>query len=188
MQVAPRNTVRSSRQDHNQGQPSGMLLEPHVSHVAFSNDGSVMATVDVRPNAGSLGSDEQTLRFWDQTEAGSSLASSQDQPLYSVNTYLDDPHRFVCLTQHQMLHPPGSCILRSMMLHHQLTGIFHAAMETAAAAAEGQVSTLAVFRQLYTTPCMSQPLTLPAKCCGCFACGDCATIGSLSRDHSAGTT
>lgn len=98
MQVAPRNTIRVSQQDHLQGKLSGMRLEPHVSHVTFSNDGSVMATVDVRPNAGSLGSDEQSLRFWDWTEAGNSLASPQEAPMYSMNTYLDDPHRYVLLT------------------------------------------------------------------------------------------
>ncbi|KAL3140577.1 hypothetical protein ABBQ32_005152 [Trebouxia sp. C0010 RCD-2024] len=95
LQVAPRNTIRVSQQ---QGELSGMRLEPHVSHVAFSNDGLVMATVDVRPNAGSLGSDEQTLRFWDWTEAGNSLASPQDAPMYSMNTYLDDPHRGGCVS------------------------------------------------------------------------------------------
>ena len=52
-----------------------------------------MATVDVRPNAGSLGSDDQSLRFWDRREGGVQLDSNQEQPFYSTNTYLDDPHR-----------------------------------------------------------------------------------------------
>lgn len=74
-----------------------MPLEPHVSHVAFSSDGLVMATVDVRPNAGSLGSDEQSLRFWDRSEVGVTLGSSQEQAIYSMNTFLDDPHRYLAL-------------------------------------------------------------------------------------------
>ena len=100
MQVAPRNTVSLTRQDHAlQGGMYGMPLEPHVSHVAFSSDGLVMATVDVRPNAGSLGSDEQSLRFWDRRLGGVTLGSTQEQPMYSMNTYLDDPHRYLALTQ-----------------------------------------------------------------------------------------
>lgn len=94
-QVAPRNTVRVHQQDHLQGGLSGTLLEPHVSHVTFSSDGLVMATVDVRPNAGCLGNNEQTLRFWDRVEAGNRLLSGQEQPMYRMNTYLDDPHRCV---------------------------------------------------------------------------------------------
>jgi len=76
-----------------QGGVYGIPLEPHVSHLAFSHEGSVMATVDVRPNAGSLGSDDQSLRFWDRREGGVQLDSNQEQPFYSTNTYLDDPHR-----------------------------------------------------------------------------------------------
>jgi len=93
-QVAARNTVSLTQQDHElQGGVYGIPLEPHVSHVAFSHEGSVMATVDVRPNAGSLGSDEQSLRFWDRREAGVQVNANQEQPFYSTNTYLDDPHR-----------------------------------------------------------------------------------------------
>lgn len=106
MQVAPRNTVSLTQQDHAlQGGMCGIPLEPHVSHVAFSSDGLVMATVDVRPNAGSLGSDEQSLRFWDRSQGGVTLGSSQEQPMYSMNTYLDDPHRYLVLTlHHEVLH------------------------------------------------------------------------------------
>ena len=53
-----------------------------------------MATVDVRPNAGSLGSDEQSLRFWDRRVGGVQVHPNQEQPFYSTNTYLDDPHRY----------------------------------------------------------------------------------------------
>ena len=101
VQVAPRNTVTLTQQDHSlQAGMYGVPLEPHVSHVAFSSNGSIMATVDVRPNAGSLGSDEQSLRFWDRSQGGVMLGSSQEQPMYSMNTYLDDPHRSLALTQH----------------------------------------------------------------------------------------
>ncbi|KAL0052292.1 hypothetical protein WJX82_011440 [Trebouxia sp. C0006] len=94
LQVAARNTVSLTQQDHElQGGVFGVPLEPHVSHVAFSHEGSVMATVDVRPNAGSLGSDEQSLRFWDRREGGVQVNPNQEQPFYSTNTYLDDPHR-----------------------------------------------------------------------------------------------
>lgn len=65
-----------------------------MSHVAFSHEGSAMVTVDVRPNAGSLGSDEQSLRFWDRREGGVQVHPNQEQPFYSTNTYLDDPHRY----------------------------------------------------------------------------------------------
>ncbi len=105
MQVAPRNSVSLTQQDHAlQGGVYGVPLEPHVAQVAFSCDGAVMATVDVRPNAGRLGSDEQSLRFWDRREAGVTVGSEQEQPFYTVNTYLDDPHRYLtkyvtaCLT------------------------------------------------------------------------------------------
>ncbi|KAL0020828.1 hypothetical protein WJX79_004301 [Trebouxia sp. C0005] len=93
-QVAARNAVSLTQQDHKlQGGVHGIPLEPHVSHVAFSHEGLVMATVNVRPNAGSLGSDEQSLRFWDRREGVVQVDSNQEQPFYSTNTYLDDPHR-----------------------------------------------------------------------------------------------
>ena len=94
-QVAARNAVSLTQQDHKlQGGVHGIPLEPHVSHVAFSHEGLVMATVNVRPNAGSLGSDEQSLRFWDRREGVVQVDSNQEQPFYSTNTYLDDPHRY----------------------------------------------------------------------------------------------
>lgn len=99
LQVAPRNAVSLTQQDHTlQGGIYGIPLEPHVSHVAFSSDGLVMATVDVRPNAGSLGSYEQSLRFWDRSEGGVTMGSDQEQPIYTINTYLDDPHRGGAIT------------------------------------------------------------------------------------------
>lgn len=94
LQVAPRNTVSLTQRDHElQGGVYGIPLEPHVAQVAFSQDGSVMATVDVRPNAGSLGSNEQSLRFWDRRAGGVTVGANLEQPHYTANTYLDDPHR-----------------------------------------------------------------------------------------------
>ena len=94
VQVAPRNTVSLTQQDHElQGGVYGTPLEPHVAHVAFSHDGSVMATVDVRPNAGSLGSDESSLRFWDRRAGGVTAGADMEQPFYTTNTFIDDPHR-----------------------------------------------------------------------------------------------
>lgn len=64
-----------------------------MSQLAFDHTGHVMATVDVRPNAGSLGSDEQSLRFWQRREGGVAVGSEQQAPFYAVNTFIDDPHR-----------------------------------------------------------------------------------------------
>ena len=62
-----------------------------------------MATVDVRPNAGSLGSNEQSLRFWDRRKGGITVGSDQEQPFYATNTYLDDPHRYTCTLHVELL-------------------------------------------------------------------------------------
>ena len=125
MQVAPRNTVSLTQQDHTlQGGIYRVPLEPHVSHVAFSNDGSVMATVDVRPNAGSLGSDEQSLRFWDRTQGGVTMGSDQEQPIYSINAYIDDPHRYLikapALVPHHMWQQLSGWPLLMLVINHDL--------------------------------------------------------------------
>lgn len=94
MQVASRNTVSLTQQDHKQqGGVYGIPQEPHVAHLAFDHTGQIMATVDVRPNAGSLGSDEQSLRFWQRRQEGVTLGSEQEAPFYAVHTFVDDPHR-----------------------------------------------------------------------------------------------
>lgn len=93
-QVATRNTVTLTQQDHKQqGGMHGIPQEPHVAHLAFSHSGQVMASVDVRPNAGRLGSDEQSLRFWQRRQGGVVAGSDQQQPFYAANTFIDDPHR-----------------------------------------------------------------------------------------------
>ena len=94
MQVFSRNTVSLTQHDHKQqAGVYGIPQEPHVAHLAFSSTGQAMATVDVRPNAGSLGSDEQSLRFWQRRQAGVAVGSDQQAPFYAVNTFVDDPHR-----------------------------------------------------------------------------------------------
>ncbi|KAG2482851.1 hypothetical protein HYH03_018242 [Edaphochlamys debaryana] len=73
---------------------------PFVSLVAFSGDGSVMATVDVRPDAGPYGSTEACLKFWDsgrgagpEGASASTSSSSSTAPPFALNTRVDEPHR-----------------------------------------------------------------------------------------------
>lgn len=94
--MASRNTVTLTQQDHKQqAGVYGVTQEPHVSQLAFDHTGQVMATVDARPNAGSLGSEEQSLRFWQRREGGVTVGSEQQAPFYAVNTFIDDLHRSV---------------------------------------------------------------------------------------------
>ena len=62
----------------------------HVSHVAFSADGTSMATVDVHPSANASSAVGCSLKFWDRR---SSSASAGRPPLYSLNSHVADPHR-----------------------------------------------------------------------------------------------
>jgi hypothetical protein len=65
-------------------------VECHVSHVSFSGDGSVMATVDVHPSAAASGPVACSLKFWDRRTSGASASSG---PLYLLNSHISDPHR-----------------------------------------------------------------------------------------------
>ena len=109
MQIAPGNMSQLDRAS--QAGLYGAPSEPHVAHVAFSNDGSVMVTVDVRPKIGNLSS--EALRFWDRRESSVTLAC--DRPLYTINTYLDDPHR--CSEQHVCIKHLGSALLITSLIN-----------------------------------------------------------------------
>ncbi|GFR41531.1 hypothetical protein Agub_g2190 [Astrephomene gubernaculifera] len=72
---------------------------PFVSLVAFSGDGSVMATVDVRSDAGPYGSTEACLKFWDAatSSSGSNADRTTTDPStsgsgFALNTRVDEPH------------------------------------------------------------------------------------------------
>jgi len=75
VQVTARNYVNDSR-DEAEG-PSTC-----VTHVAFSGDGSCMATVDVRLPEQSIGG-ASCLKFWDRQPG---------KLKFSVNTQIDEPH------------------------------------------------------------------------------------------------
>ncbi|KAG2426597.1 hypothetical protein HXX76_012913 [Chlamydomonas incerta] len=68
---------------------------PFVSLLAFSRDASVMATVDLRPDAGPYGSTEACLRFWDAGSSGpgSEASTSGSGSGFALNTRVDEPHR-----------------------------------------------------------------------------------------------
>ncbi|EFJ41335.1 hypothetical protein VOLCADRAFT_107736 [Volvox carteri f. nagariensis] len=101
LQVAPRNAVSLTEPTagaavaaRGTGPPVPVEspLPPYVSLLALSFDGSVLATVDVRPDAGPYGSTEACLKFWD---TGSGSGSRSESSPFSLNTRVDEPHRDV---------------------------------------------------------------------------------------------
>ncbi|KAG2432689.1 hypothetical protein HYH02_006674 [Chlamydomonas schloesseri] len=67
---------------------------PFVSLLAFSRDGSVMATVDLRPDAGPYGSTEACLKFWDAgSGSDGAVSTSGSGSGFVLNTRVDEPHR-----------------------------------------------------------------------------------------------
>ncbi|MEW5307753.1 MAG: hypothetical protein WDW36_010129 [Sanguina aurantia] len=89
LQAAPRNTVSVTDRYQDANTPWGAPEEPRVQHVAFNHDGSIMVTVDLRPDAGPHMSSEPALKFWDM----SSAARDGSAPAFELNTRVDDPHR-----------------------------------------------------------------------------------------------
>ncbi len=88
LQVAPRNTVSLTEQEAVAfGGLYGPPPTPHVSHAAFSGDGTALATVDVRADAGAAGSAAVVLQFWDLRAGGGSGGG------FALNTQVADPHR-----------------------------------------------------------------------------------------------
>lgn len=77
LQVTPRNYITGGGRNGRQEAPSTF-----VTHVAFSADGSSMATVDVRMAEQEVGGGA-CLKFWDR-QPGSLQ--------YSMNTQIDEPH------------------------------------------------------------------------------------------------
>lgn len=103
--VAPRNDVSAtdgqpSSASSRGGQPGhrahaqqvAATAPPHVSHVAFSADGSIMATVDQRSDAGPYGTREACLKFWDATNSTSASGGGGHHQPFLLNTRADEPH------------------------------------------------------------------------------------------------
>lgn len=77
LQVTPRNYITGGGRNGQQEAPSTF-----VTHVAFSADGSSMATVDVRMAEQEIGGGA-CLKFWDRHPG---------RMQYSINTQIDEPH------------------------------------------------------------------------------------------------
>ncbi|GAB4821000.1 hypothetical protein N2152v2_008046 [Parachlorella kessleri] len=92
LQVSPRNLTSFTEADP-ASPAAGPPLEPTATHVAFSRDGSAMATVEVRPDVDARGGGGSgalfSLKFWERSHGG---AASYGQP-YSLSTLADQPHR-----------------------------------------------------------------------------------------------
>ncbi|KAK9813012.1 hypothetical protein WJX72_007479 [[Myrmecia] bisecta] len=89
LQVAPRNMISLTETDQQlMGGIYGPPTEPQVAFIAFGEDGSTMATVDLRPDAGVGGSTESSLKFWERQASGAAAG-----PSYTLNTLADGPHR-----------------------------------------------------------------------------------------------
>ena len=88
-QVAPRNPVSLTQQEAAlKGGVYGPPAQPLVTLMAFSGDGRCMVTVDLRPDAGSNGSAEPSLKFWERSSAGSVAFSP-----FNLNSQANGPHR-----------------------------------------------------------------------------------------------
>ncbi|CAL8472222.1 g11764 [Coccomyxa elongata] len=87
VQVGHRNVASHAGTD---GAAVGMegAVQSHISHIAFSGDGSVMATVDVHPSAAASGPMGSALKFWDRRVTG---AAAGGAPLYSLNSHISEP-------------------------------------------------------------------------------------------------
>lgn len=88
MQVGHRNVASTKTLD-----AAAMDEQPvpiHISHMAFSADGTSMATVDVHPSANASSPVGCSLKFWDRRSSG---ASATRPPLYSLNSHVANPHR-----------------------------------------------------------------------------------------------
>lgn len=64
----------------------GKPIEPRVQQMAFNADGSVLATIGLRPLPRVDDGFQTRLSFWDRTASGS-------EP-YEINTSIDEPHRY----------------------------------------------------------------------------------------------
>ncbi|GLI71536.1 hypothetical protein VaNZ11_016768 [Volvox africanus] len=104
MQVVPRNAISSTESTMSPaaagsggGGGGPAPPAPFVVLLALSPDGSVLATVDVRPDAGPYGSTEACLKFWDSAallKSGSGSNPKGGAP-FMLNTRVDEPHRDV---------------------------------------------------------------------------------------------
>ena len=91
LQVGHRNVASHAGTD---GAAAGFEggVASHISHIAFSGDGSVMATVDVHPSAAASGPVGSALKFWDRRVTG---AAAGGAPLYSLNSHISEPQRCI---------------------------------------------------------------------------------------------
>ena len=93
LQVGHRNVASLAGTDE-AAQGGQRAVESHISHVAFSGDGTVMATVDVHPSAAASGAVGSALKFWDRRETG---AAAGGAPLYTLNSHISEPQRCACM-------------------------------------------------------------------------------------------
>eukprot|EP00897_Mesotaenium_endlicherianum_P009189 jgi/Mesen1/8299/ME000451S07507 len=109
LQVVLRNYVqRTDTPASHSGADTSAEPPVSVSHVAFSHDGSAMATVEVRIPEEDIGRGT-TLKFWDLRPGGPAPASQS----YQVNTRVDEPHGGVlsALSAHPFESMAVSCSL-----------------------------------------------------------------------------
>ncbi|GIL68600.1 hypothetical protein Vafri_21848 [Volvox africanus] len=121
MQVVPRNAISSTESTTSPAAPDSggggpVQPAPFVVLLALSPDGSVLATVDVRPDAGPYGSTEACMKFWDSAALVNSGSGSKPigGPPFILNTRVDEPHRDVVTSlvyhpcQHMVVTTGGS--------------------------------------------------------------------------------
>ena len=93
LQVAPRNTVSLTEDDHSAAKgPYATPPEPRVTHVATSWDASVLVTLHEAPDASPHGGGASVLQYWDRASSGKDTSSAS--PRYELNSVISQPHRW----------------------------------------------------------------------------------------------
>lgn len=88
-QVKPINVV-SPVEDNIGSSNDWSDIEPQVTHIAFSEDGLHMATIDVKADASTSQSYSTSLKFWDRRASNAQASTSS---LFEVQSQIDEPHR-----------------------------------------------------------------------------------------------
>ena len=90
LQLSSRNTVSLTEGDASaMGGVYGPPAEPAATEIAFSRNGSSMATVESRPDPAGGGALQFSLKFWDKAASGEARYGNP----YRLNTLADQPHR-----------------------------------------------------------------------------------------------